>query len=179
MERRTAADWDGGDESHSMILVMSGKPREHHFALAAERNFRDAVYLHDDGRLPNADHLFGIAVECALKSLFLRFTAVNMDPRPNGKPAKKPWVQDPGTGQVRDYGHLPWLAKDVSLLTHGRSAARVVAALGQLSVFATWSVDDRYLDAAHVVGQEVAQRRTVAEEIISVHEHALITGRLP
>ncbi|UCM90630.1 HEPN domain-containing protein [Streptomyces marincola] len=159
---------------------MSGKPPEHHFARAAERHYRDALYLHQDGRLANADHHFGIAVECALKSLLIRFTAVSMRPRQaSAKPATMPWAQDPVTGKVHTYSHLPWVATDVSLLTHGRSATRLGAALGQLSAFDSWSVHDRYLDASDVVVQDVARRRTVAGEIISVHEHALITGRSP
>ncbi|NYI08059.1 hypothetical protein [Allostreptomyces psammosilenae] len=102
-----------------------------------------------------------------------------MAPKKQGKPAVKPWVPDPITGRVsHEYGHLPWVAADVALLTHGRSAARLSAALGNLTAFDSWSVDQRYLDGAGVVEADVLQRRTVAQEILVLHEQALITGRL-
>jgi hypothetical protein len=162
-----------------MIPCVSGKSAEYHYAHAAVRHYKDAVYLQDGDRLPNADYHFGFAVECALKSLLLRFTAATLNPRKSGKPpAKAPWIPDPETGKPREYSHLPWVAADVALLTHGRSAARLASALGGLSAFETWSVDDRYRDGDTTVEEEVRRRRTVAEEILTLHEQALITGRL-
>ncbi|WP_157856137.1 hypothetical protein [Actinacidiphila yeochonensis] len=160
--------------------ASSAATHEHHYAHAAERHYRDAVYLHGDGRLPNADYHFGFAVECALKSLLLRFTAATMAPkREGGRPAKAPWVPDPATGRVKhEYGHLPWLAADVALLTHGRSAARLSAVLATLTAFESWTVHQRYLDGAAVSEADVSKRRTVAREILTLHEQALITGRL-
>ncbi|WP_228022915.1 hypothetical protein [Streptomyces acidicola] len=159
---------------------MSAVSAEHHYGHAAKRHYGDAIYLQDGGRLPNADYHFGFAVECALKSLLLRFTAATMAPKKQGKPpAKAPWVPDPATGKVsHEYGHLPWVAADVGLLTHGRSAARMSAALGSLAAFDSWSVDQRYLDGTSVAEADVLQRRTVAQEILALHEQALITGRL-
>ncbi|WP_147481233.1 hypothetical protein [Streptomyces shenzhenensis] len=115
-----------------------------------------------------------------MKSLLLRFTAATMAPKRQGKPpANAPWVPDPVTGKVsHEYGHLPWVTADVSLLTHGRSAARLSAALGNLSAFDSWSVHQRYLDGTAVAEADVSQRRTVAQEILGLHEQALITGRL-
>ncbi|MER5736569.1 hypothetical protein ABT117_12960 [Streptomyces sp. NPDC002262] len=158
---------------------MQVKSAEHHFAHAALRHYEDAVLLHDGVRLPNADHHFGFAVECALKSLLLRFTTVSMNPKPNGKPASKPWSMHPTTGKVQEHGHLPELATDISLLMHGRSASGLSAALTGLSAFATWSVNDRYRDGSDVGEADVRQRRTVAENILALHDHALLTGRLP
>lgn len=152
---------------------------EHHYAHAAARHYRDAVYLQEGGRLPNADYHFGFAVECALKSLLLRFTAATMAPRKPGRPAKAPWVADPVTGRMsHEYGHLPWFAADVALLTHGRAAARLSAALGSLSAFDSWSVDQRYRDGTAIAEADVSQRRSVTHEILALHEQALITGRL-
>ncbi|WP_093840837.1 MULTISPECIES: hypothetical protein [Streptomyces] len=153
---------------------------EHHFAHAAERHYWDAVLLHDNGRLCNADHHFGFAVECALKSLLLRFTsAVTLNPKKEGKPgSKRPWYLDPATGKPRDLGHLPWVAADLALLARGRSATRTAAALGGLSAFDAWSVEERYRDGTAVAAQDVAARRTVAHAIITVHQQALINGGL-
>ncbi|NMO53020.1 hypothetical protein HH310_17710 [Actinoplanes sp. TBRC 11911] len=159
---------------------MSGSQAQHHYAHAAVRHYNDAVYLQDGDRVPNADHLFGFAVECALKSMLLRFTPATMNPKRPGKPpATRPWVADPATGKVdREFGHLPGIATDVALLTHGRSAARLSAAIRNLDAFDTWSVDDRYLDGTAIVEEHVMRRRTVAEEILALHQQAVITGRL-
>ncbi|MET9350863.1 hypothetical protein, partial [Streptomyces termitum] len=83
------------------------------------------------------------------------------------------------TGKAsHSYGHLPWMATDVALLTHGRSAGGMTAVLDALEAFDTWSVHDRYLDGSDVVEADVLQRRTVAKDILALHEQALITGRL-
>ncbi|MFE2049820.1 hypothetical protein [Streptomyces sp. NPDC059459] len=47
---------------------MPVKSEQHHFAHAATRHYKDAVFPMDAARLPNADHHFGVAVECALSS---------------------------------------------------------------------------------------------------------------
>ncbi|MBQ1090129.1 hypothetical protein [Streptomyces sp. B93] len=162
---------------------MQGNSEEHHFAHAARRHYEDADYLLKGTRLSNADHHYGFAVECALKSLLLRFTAVTMDPvKPGGQRAKKPYLPNPNPATnkpARQYGHLPWVATDVALLTHGRSASPLTTALGGLSAFASWSEQHRYLDGSEVVEADVRQRRTVAQNILALHEQALITGRLP
>ncbi len=162
------------------IRAVQVNSEQHHFAHAATRHYKDAVFLMDAARLPNADHHFGVAVECALKSLLLRFTAVTMDPeKPGGKRSNRPYFKDPKTGKTRYYSHLPWVATDIALLTHGRTASPLTTALVGLSAFSTWRVEHRYLDGSEVVEADVGQRRTVAEKLIALHEQALITGRLP
>lgn len=41
------------------------------FQSAARRHFDDGSYLHADGRVATADHLYGISVECSLKAVLL------------------------------------------------------------------------------------------------------------
>ncbi|MGC9442350.1 hypothetical protein [Streptomyces sp. WG5] len=65
--------------------------QEDQFAKAAKRHFEDADYVHRDSRLPTADHLYGFAAECAVKSLLLRFTDVEMGP------SNKPEIPHPST----------------------------------------------------------------------------------
>jgi hypothetical protein len=153
-------------------------PPEDHYASAAERHLCDAEYLHDDGRLPNADYHFGFAVECALKSLLLRFLGATMAPKPNGKPAQKPWTQDSATNKLQEYGHLPWLATDITLLAHGRTGAGFITALDRLSVFTTWTVDERYRDGSAIDGTVVTARQGAAHDIVDLHQQALLQGRL-
>lgn len=96
-------------------------PHEEHYARAGRRHYDDAVYLHEDDRLPNADYHYGFAVECALKSLLLRFTHATMNPRnPGSPPPARPWVPGPD-GKAKSFGHLPELWSDVAALLHGRT----------------------------------------------------------
>ncbi|KAF4405358.1 MULTISPECIES: hypothetical protein [Streptomyces] len=158
---------------------MSDLPHEHHYACAAERHFTDADFLREDGRLPSADYHFGFAVECALKSLMLRFLGATMGPKPpKGRLPKAPWILDAGTGKPREFGHLPWLETDLQLLASGRSGARLTAVLDGLSAFDSWSVHERYRDGSATEAAAVHSRRTVAQEIIEAHQSALLDGRL-
>ncbi|MCX5342983.1 hypothetical protein [Streptomyces atratus] len=59
---------------------MPEPTQEDHFASAATRHFHDGDYLRKGSRLPSADHLYGFAAECAVKSLLLRFTDVTIGP---------------------------------------------------------------------------------------------------
>lgn len=41
------------------------------FCVAAQRTYRDAALLENAQRLANADHLYGLAAECALKAVLV------------------------------------------------------------------------------------------------------------
>jgi hypothetical protein len=97
---------------------------EGHYAIAGRRHYDDADYLREDGRLPNADYHYGFAVECALKSLLLRYTHTTMNPPKPGDPAlsKPPWIRG-ADGKRKSLGHLPELWSDVAaLLMAGQEA---------------------------------------------------------
>lgn len=151
---------------------------EYHYACAAARHFEDAVYLHDDERLPTADHLFGFAAECAVKSLLLRFTTeVSMTDR-KGRTSHKPWWTNPSNNKLEPLGHIADVLPAVSLLTHGRTGAELLQAMGRLSDFASWTEADRYTDGTAVEASVVDCRREAATLVLSLHEQAVITGRL-
>lgn len=157
---------------------MSEIAEEEHYARAGNRHFYDAVYLHGDGRIPNADYHYGFAVECALKSLLLRFTQATMDPPKPGKaPAIRPWVRG-SDGKAQYFGHLPGLWSDVAALLHGRAGSMLAGVLGGSAPFNTWSVDHRYRDGEDINEIDVRERRTAAEQILGLHQQALIAGVL-
>ncbi|MEF9885525.1 hypothetical protein [Streptomyces sp. P9-A4] len=157
---------------------MSNTPMPEHYACAALRHYDDAVYLLDDGRMPNADYHFGFTVECALKSLLLRYVGATMDPTKPGKlPTKKPWVQD-DDGKPQFFSHLPELWSDVALLLAGRSGGRLAAVLQSSAPFDNWSVDHRYRDGADIIEADVHNRRTAAELLLRLHDQALTDGAL-
>lgn len=149
---------------------------EEHYARAGHRHYRDAVYLHDDDRLPNADYHYGFAVECALKSLLLRFTHVTMIPPKSGR-RTSPRPGAPGSdGKVAYFGHLPQLWSDVALMLHGRTGSTLAGLLNGSAPFDTWSVDHRYRDGEEISEMDVFKRRSVAERILGLHQQALIAG---
>ncbi|MET7871617.1 hypothetical protein [Streptomyces cyaneofuscatus] len=164
---------------------MSQTSKEDHYAGAALRHHYDAVYLHDDGRLPNADHHFGFAVECALKSLMLRYTQVTVAPlRSGGQPTTKPYIPQQA-GRPRYIEHLPeaWsdtgdVISDATLLLRGRTGGALSAILSASAPFAAWSVHDRYSDGSSVIEADVVARRAASEQILGLHEQALIDGVL-
>lgn len=164
---------------------MPQTSKEDHYAGAALRHHNDAVYLHDDGRLPNADHHFGFAVECALKSLMLRYTRVSVAPvRLGGEPTQKPYIPQQ-SGKPRYIEHLPdaWsdtgnVISDATLLLRGRTGSALSVVLAASAPFATWSVHDRYTDGSSVIEADVRARRAASEQIIGLHEQALIDGVL-
>jgi hypothetical protein len=157
---------------------VSNHSVEEHFASAAERHFRDAEYLQADSRWPNADHHFGFAAECALKSLLLQFTEATMDPKPNGRAAKMPWIHK-ATGGAQEYGHLPWSETDLAVLAHGQLGSQLLTALdNHLSAFANWTEQDRYLHCEHITEETVAALREAAQAILGVHESASFNGSL-
>ncbi|MEV4936770.1 hypothetical protein [Streptomyces zaomyceticus] len=157
---------------------MSDMDHAEQYASAAERHYFDGDFLHGDGRLPNADYHFGFAVECALKSLMLRYLGATMGPKPNGKFAKGPWSLGED-GKAQEYSHMPKFIDGIRLLAEGRAGARLTTALDALSAFDRWSVDQRYLDGSDADPTTVESRRAVAYDIIDLHQLALLGERLP
>ncbi|MFJ4771562.1 hypothetical protein ACIP88_21055 [Streptomyces uncialis] len=157
---------------------MSNRSVEEHYASAAERHFRDAEYLRQDHRWPNADHHFGFAAECALKSLLLLFTEATMEPKPNGRPPNRPWIRKE-TGGAQEYGHLPWSETDLAVLAHGQLGSRLLTALDDhLAAFASWTEQDRYLHCEHITEESVAALGEATHAILALHQSALINGSL-
>ncbi|WP_030884888.1 hypothetical protein [Streptomyces sp. NRRL S-1868] len=153
---------------------MPDLTQKDHFASAAKRHFCDADYLHGDGRLPAADHLFGFAAECAIKSLLLRFTDVTMGPT-------KPMVEHPEDPDKKvEFGHVNELVREVRILARGRNGAQLHTALVEdLQAFKKWHVKFRYFDGGYAQSEVVSRRRGAAWNILALHEQAKRDKRLP
>lgn len=150
---------------------------EKQYASAAARHYEDACHLHSLKRLANADYHFGIAVECALKSLLLRYSGASLGPKPSGRLAKAPWIFD-SDGRAKELSHLPPLWTDVALHLQGRQGGRLGAVLLAGTPFANWSIDHRYLDGTSITETNVLSHRNAAEQILLLHDQALIAGAL-
>lgn len=156
---------------------MATRLPEEHLANAARRHHDDAVHLHDDNRLPNADHHYGFAVECALKSLLVRYLGAEVPPRVPGKPLGRPRIPVQNSKPVY-FGHLPGLWSDVAMQLHGRTGSALAGLLHNSQPFQSWNVDDRYLDGSSVDTTAIADRRTAAHRVLLLHQQALIAGVL-
>lgn len=152
------------------------------YACAGERHFEDASYLHSDGRLLNADHLFGLAVECLMKGLLLRFAGaqgVSMANR-GGQVSDRLWWDNPVSGKRESLSHIGHMIPALPLLTHGRSGPALLEALADVTAdFEKWVVDDRYTDGTHLDQPLMARRQKSAVLVSDLHQHVQITGKLP
>lgn len=102
------------------------------YVVAARRHIRDAHLLQHDGRLANAGQLFGISVECGLKSLLVR----------GGAPTD---AQGNLLSPYRE--HMPKLGTLINglmTLPDGRAAGLLHSRLPNLASMANWKVDHRY-----------------------------------
>ena len=133
------------------------------FRDAAERHWEDATYLLADSRLANADHLFGLSAECALKALML---GLGMVLRPDGAP------QDP-----KHRVHINNLWDEFIGLATGPDGARYAALLsGTSNPFKYWDVAQRYAHRNHVFAAAVEQHRVGCGLTRQVLNAALLDG---
>ena len=132
------------------------------FRDASERHWDDAGHLFTHTRLANADHLFGLAAECALKAVML---ALGMNLRPNGRP------EDP-------YAiHINRLWDEFITFARGRGGAHYVAMLrGGQNPFDDWHVSQRYDHRTQFRQTVVENHRQASEETIRVLEAAILNG---
>ena len=102
------------------------------YAAAARRHIRDAHLLQNAGRLANAGQLFGIGVECGLKSLLVLGGA----PVDGSGNLTKPFRE-----------HMPLLGTLVTeliTLPDGRAASTLQSRLPNLASLSNWKIDHRY-----------------------------------
>ncbi len=119
------------------------------FLDASERHFEDASVLRDEGRVANADQLYGLSAECSLKAIM---EALGMRMK-NGIP------EDKGHKV-----HMPELWAAFQSFAQGSLAARYLEPLDHDNPFADWLVDQRYwsrstITATAMGGHEAAAGR--------------------
>lgn len=142
------------------------------FELAALRHHADADLLISSDRHVNADHLAGLATECALKAILLGFCGAKLN--------ANQMIEWTGGGQVKELRmHVDKLWNHVSLNLHGRNAPAFAALLQGESPFSSWSVADRYGDGANVTTAVAARRLAAARQVVSMLQLAKLAGALP
>jgi len=115
-------------------------PPDTNYVAAAQRHLADADFLHSYQRLASADHLAGLAAECALKAILVGYLGGTVNP--GGAPTH------PDTA-VR-YGHLPKLWTQLSALIEGQASAQFAESLLGSNPFQFWQIDERYCAGDHI-----------------------------
>ena len=101
------------------------------FCDAAQRYWEDAAHLLADRRLANADHLFGVSAECALKAIMM---GLGMTLRADGAPDDQ-----------RHRVHINKLWDEFLTFATSRGGARFAVTLApHTNPFGNWKVDQRY-----------------------------------
>jgi hypothetical protein len=127
---------------------------------AAQRHWDDANHLLDANRLPNADQLFGLSAECALKAIML---ALGMKMR-NNKPEDK------------RHGHINVLWDEFISFANDRNQAQYANSLadGSANPFTNWSVHQRYDHGGTIVMQTAHAHQAAARQA----HHCLVQARV-
>jgi len=130
------------------------------FRDAAERHWEDAGYLWADARLANADQLYGLAAECALKAVMLGL-GMNMDP---------------ATGRPKYPYHINRLWDEFVTFAHNRGGAHYASRVGAGNPFANWDISQRY-HHRNTITQHAAQEHKIgAAKAKAALDNAVLDG---
>ena len=134
------------------------------FREAAERHWTDGDSLFRSSRLANADHLLGLAAECALKAVM---QALGMPLHPDGRPVDKQHHQV----------HINKLWDEFVTFAHARGGARYALTLGAVpNPFADWDVAQRYDHSSSIGAGQAARHQSAAQTARQVLEQAILDG---
>lgn len=132
---------------------------------AARRHWDDAIHLRRDARLPNADQLYGLAAECALKAVVVAL---------GGKTSA-----DGDLAEEFGKRHVNGVWEDYRVYASGRTAARYVAPLDSFAgnPFVDWSATQRYAaDNSIPSGAAVELHAAAAQACQLVLQRAMYDG---
>lgn len=129
---------------------------------AAVRHYVDGTALHAGKRHANADQLFGLAAECALKAVMV---GLGMQVTKKGAP--------------RDHAHkvhMPELWMAYQSFAEGRLASRYLEPLSHRNPFDDWKVDQRYWASSAIGSGRSKDHRDAATSCRASMELAVLDG---
>jgi hypothetical protein len=134
------------------------------FLDAHQRHWQDAELLLAQGRLANADHLYGMAAECGLKRLMLKFGMLfNHD---KDRPEKR---------EDRAHADGIWDRFETYRSGHTKGPGYV---LSTDNLFSDWTAEQRYAAQHHFDATRVTQHRAGAEQVCRLIQKAEREGLL-
>jgi HEPN domain-containing protein len=129
---------------------MATTPKRVDYLASARRHNTDAGTLLAAGARPNAGHLFGLSVECAVKALLVRLGA-----------------ETSADGTVQRFKHhVPKLITDMTVLPDGRPMGVLHAAAPHLSKLHDWMIDHRYWRAKDIPLSSLNHWQAAAKEVL-------------
>jgi hypothetical protein len=134
------------------------------FLDAHQRHWDDAETLFGLERLANADHLYGMAAECGLKSLMMVF-GMSVD-QPTGTPTAK---------ADRVHANAVWVRYETYRAGSSQGAGYSLSATNP---FQTWDVSDRYARQSDFDPQLVLEHAIGAEEVSKLIKRARQQGMI-
>lgn len=133
------------------------------FRDAAERHWGDAGRLFEDVRLANADHLFGLSAECALKAVM---SALGMSLNKDGVPEER-------VHKV----HINKLWNEFVSFAKARGGARYATFLMSApNPFDDWDVNQRYEHRSGFIQTAVGKHREGAQNAKRILDQAVLDG---
>lgn len=130
------------------------------FRNAANRHLRDAECLLLKSNLPNADQLFGLSAECALKAIMQALGMAMKNERPLS----------------RNHGHINVLWDEFITFANGKNQSKYADALTSNNPFSSWHVSQRYEDGSAITQQIVDHHKKAAELAFSCLSQAETDG---
>ncbi len=131
------------------------------FLDAHHRHWDDAERLFQASRWANADHLYGVSVECGLKRLMIAF---GMPVTTSGDPQKRSdWV----------HADQAWIWYETYRSGHPRGAGY---ALPATNPFNNWHVSQRYAHQKNFNQTHTENHRNGAKIVRSLVQKALVEG---
>ncbi|SER63806.1 SAM-dependent methyltransferase [Giesbergeria anulus] len=143
-------------------MANTAKPAD--FLDAHQRHWDDAEHLFQNERWANADHLYGMAAECGLKRLMMRF---GMDIHPT--------TGSPVVREDRNHANIIW-ARFESYRS-GRMEG-VGYELPTNNPFSDWDVSDRYAPRSNFNQAEVQAHQAGAMVVCGLIKRAQRDGLL-
>lgn len=132
------------------------------FRDAADRHWTDSWYLSKDNRLPNADHLLGLAAECALKAVMLGLGMLLH----GGAPADR-----------LPFKHINILWDEFITFAQNRNGSHYAAMLsGTPNPFSDWDIDQRYHHRTQFSEPLVTNHHNATKAVMMVLQAATLNG---
>lgn len=120
------------------------------FADAALRHWRDAELLKNESRVENADQLFGLSAECAVKSALVLLPAFSVN----------------ATLETDFRKHINVLWNHINLQSLQRAYPGLVDLLDKRNPFDDWSVEQRYCADGFLAAQAMENHRNAARRLL-------------
>ncbi|MFI2435758.1 hypothetical protein [Streptomyces sp. NPDC018693] len=166
---------------------MTGGPQtpapapRHTFLEAGRGHYGAAAQLAKEPKhVGPADHLAGLAAECAVKAMLLDYFGSVQDtplgipysPKIRNRPVPSKTQQKKAEKESLHW-HMPDVWNDLMKLADGRRGALILSHLPQDNPFAEatdeWSVDHRYVDGQQISKERVARHLEAARTLIAAY----------